>query len=95
MRNWFKQVFIAIDQLINAIFCGYADETMSSVSYRLHRDGIRSWQMKLIDTIFFWDKRMDAFTGKVIRHCEDSYLSEKYGRQLPPELRKEVHDNHA
>lgn len=88
MKFWIKQVFIAIDQLINAIFGGYADETMSSVSYRLHRDGIRSWQMKLIDTLFWFDKRTDS-TGKVIRHCEDSYLSEKYGRQLPPELRKD------
>lgn len=89
LKFWLHNVAVAIDQLVNAIFMGYADETISSVSWRLHRDGVRSWQMWLIDTIFFWDRRRDAFTGSVIRHCEGAYLSEKYGRQLPPELRKE------
>lgn len=72
-----KYVFIGIDQLINAILGGWPDETLSSASYRMDRDGIRSWPRKLIDGLFFWEKD----------HCKNSYESERLRRQLPPELR--------
>ena len=85
--SWFRSVLIALDQLVNALCGGWPDETISAVSFRLHRDGIRSWQMRLIDTLFFFDREKDPDTGRVIRHCEGSYLSELYGRQLPPEYR--------
>lgn len=72
-----KKVLIAIDQLINAIIGGWPDESISSRSYRWEKDGKRSWTRKLIDAIFFWEDQ----------HCYASYVSEREGRQLPPELR--------
>lgn len=80
-----KQILIAVDQLCNPVFClltnelVYADETMSAHAWRWHKNNKRHWPMKLIDTLFFWDKN----------HCYESYLSEILGRQLPPEYRKQ------
>ncbi len=70
-----KQVLVAVDQLINAIFGGYADETLSSRAWRA-RDK-QPWLYKSIDKLFFWD----------VSHCCQSYYSEKLRRQFPPELR--------
>ena len=82
-----KQLLIALDQLLHiAIFliCAplkrhYADETLSSHCWRMHRDGVRSWPRKLIDGLLFFDKN----------HCWESYRSERTGRQIPPEFRKQ------
>lgn len=68
-----KQTFIAIDQLINAILGGWADETLSSRAWRC---GWIKTQIT-IDTILFFDKN----------HCYMSYVSEKKRLQTPPELR--------
>lgn len=76
--SYFKNLLIALDQLINAILGGYCDETLSSRAYRWEKDGKRSWTRKLIDAIFFPFQR---------NHCYASYVSEREGRQLPPELR--------
>lgn len=72
-----KKLLIAIDQLINTIVCGWPDETLSSRAYRWEKDGKRGWTRRVIDAIFFWEKQ----------HCYSSYVSEREGRQLPPELR--------
>lgn len=72
-----KKVLIAIDQLLNAFIGGWPDETLSSRAYRWEKDGKRSWTRKLIDVMFFWEEE----------HCYASYISEREGRQLPPELR--------
>ena len=79
MSRWYK-ILIALDQLLNAICGGWPDETLSSRAWRWADTGRRYWPMQLIDTLFFWEEN----------HCLDSYLSEKKGRQLPPELRPEV-----
>lgn len=71
-----KQVLIAFDQLINTLFNGWADETFSSRCWRWHRDGKRSWPMRLVDALFF---------SKC--HCLDSYVSERDRAHFPPELR--------
>ena len=67
------QVLIAIDQLVNAIFGGWADESISARAYR------SGWKIRqaLINAMFF-----DA------NHCLDSYLSERRRSQLPPECRQ-------
>lgn len=83
MIAYLKNVIIAVDQLINALFGGWVDETMSSQAWRWSRDGVRHWPRRLIDALFFWDK--DEATGR--KHCELSYLSEKLRLQCPPELR--------
>ena len=76
MTYW-KKVLIAVDQLANALFAGWPDETMSSRAWRWEQDGVRSWPRRLIDRMFFWEQE----------HCYQSYISEREGRQLPPELR--------
>lgn len=64
---------IAVDQLINALLGGAADETLSSRAYRADRDGKVFGRVfrPLIDGIFFWQKR----------HCYDAYLAEVQRRQ--------------
>lgn len=76
-RRWGHQVLIGIDQLINTIFAGYADETLSARAYRC-RDK-RKWAliMKLIDGAFFWQ----------LSHCRGAYMMEIGRRQLPMEYR--------
>lgn len=79
-KSYLKQVLIAIDQLLNAVICnGWADETMSSVAWRMEKEG--RWFGKLmrplIDTIFFFDDN----------HCQESFDSERLRLQSPPEER--------
>lgn len=74
-------ILIALDQLLNAILSGYADETVSSRAYRM--DGKkRRWTLAraVIDGLFFWQPD----------HCRQAYLSEQQRRQLPPALRGEL-----
>lgn len=72
-----KNLVIAIDQLLNAVFGGWCDETLSSRAWRWELDGKRAWPRKLIDAIFFWEKD----------HCQKSCESELDRKQFPPELR--------
>ena len=72
------QILIAIDQLINTLLGGYADETLSARAHRLELERGRSWARKLIDGILFFDKD----------HCKESYESEIERRQLPPSMRQ-------
>lgn len=67
-----KQITVAIDQLVNALLGGYADETLSA---RAHRT--QSPLERYIDAIFFWDEN----------HCRTSFQSELERRQLPPQYR--------
>ena len=65
-RKYWHQLLIAIDQLFNALFAGWADETISSRAYRC-RDKWR-WRitMRVINVIFFWQDN----------HCKEAYLFE-------------------
>ena len=73
-----EQIPIAIDQLINTLFGGWADETISSVAWRKRHEG-KGWAIlrRVIDTLFFWQET----------HCRSAYESERQRRHLPPELR--------
>lgn len=81
----FHQILVSWDQAITTTICSiilpneksYGDETMSARALRWEINSIRTWPRKLIDMLFWWDDN----------HCEESYESEKKGRQLPPELR--------
>lgn len=75
--KYVKALFIAVDQLVNAICAGWPDETLSSRCWRWEQNGVRSWPRRFIDRLFFWEQD----------HCYQSYISEREGRQLPPELR--------
>mgnify|MGYP003528121481 FL=1 len=70
---WRLQVAVAFDQFVNAVFNGMADETLSSRSYRMWRDGKEAgWTMKWIDRLFFWQK----LRPEAIGHCHNAYLGE-------------------
>lgn len=73
-----KKILIAVDQLINTICGGWPDETFSSRCWRWKQEG-RAWPCRIVDALFFWEST----------HCKMSYESERIGRQLPPELRKD------
>lgn len=74
-----KQFLIALDQVVNTMCGGYADETLSCRAYRHYMKGEYKWVKVLIDCLFFFDKD----------HCYTSYLSEQERLQLPPALREE------
>lgn len=75
------QILIAIDQLFNALFSGWADETISARAYRCSTKS-KKWYyaMKFINGIFFWQNH----------HCRGAYAQEKDRWQLPAEYRGEV-----
>ena len=86
VKAWFYELFIALDQLLNVLITplqggAYADETMSSRAYRMHRDG-KPWGrllMPVIDLLFRW---------QVAEHCRHAYEKERARVQLPPEFRQ-------
>lgn len=64
--------------MLNAIFGGWADETISSRCYRLNKAGNKAGVfMYAIDFLFFLEKE----------HCKNAYLSEKKRNHQPVELR--------
>lgn len=71
------QILVALDQLINTLIGGYADETLSSRAHRrrLRGKGGVAW---VIDHIFFWQDE----------HCKTAYESELERAQLPVEFRE-------
>lgn len=78
MWPYIKNILIALDQLLNTIFNGWPDETLSARAHRLEQERGRKWPRFLIDLILFFDKD----------HCYQSYLSEIERRQLPPSMRE-------
>lgn len=81
------QAAIALDQLVNAVCGGWADETLSSRAYRCGRLN-KGWRVAetCINAVFFWDK--DEYDGVMVRHCELSYISEVQRLQSPPSTRQ-------
>ena len=84
MRAYFEQVFIAVDQLANALIppidgtVSYADETLSARCYRAHRDGkvFGRLFMRPIDLLFFWQGP---------GHCKNAYIKEFARKNYPSE----------
>lgn len=84
MKWYLINLFCAIDQLINALFGGWCDETMSSHAYRLWRDRKPfGWLMRVYDLLFVWQTREPGAIG----HCHGAYLKEQRHYQSPPEQR--------
>ena len=91
--SWGYNVFIATDQLVNALMAGAPDETFSARCYRSRvRDvaaggGKRRWVVleRVVDALFIVQdinvKRRGEWTGA--RHCERAYLSEVARKHLP------------
>lgn len=86
---YFAQVFIAVDQLLNALIppitgtISWADETLSARCWRAYRDG-RFWGFakRPIDVLFYWQE-WD------MNHCKRAYEKERNRAGLPPEYRNE------
>jgi hypothetical protein len=74
VKLYILQVLIALDQLCNAVFGGWADETLSSRAWRE-----MPCMAKAIDLLLWFDKD----------HCFESYVSEQLRMQMPPSLRNE------
>ena len=75
-----EQILLGIDQLINTVLWGYADESLSARSWRNQYKKRRyAISVKVINCVFFWQKN----------HCQEAYSSEKKRRQLPTEYRSE------
>lgn len=74
------QFLIALDQLINTLFKGWADETLSARAYRNAANGNAKWQriQRAIDAIFFGQPN----------HCRGAHRMELERMQLPPIYRK-------
>lgn len=84
MKWYVINLFCALDQLVNALFAGWCDETMSAHLYRLHRDGKPwGWLMRVVDALFAWQSRAPGASG----HCMSAYLKECQRYQSPPEER--------
>jgi hypothetical protein len=75
-----KQVAIAIDQLINTMLGGYADETLSARAHRMRvkKQPYWGWTANVIDKLFFWQEA----------HCGGAYLAEMKRSQLPREFQQ-------
>lgn len=96
-RLWIHEVGVAVDQVINAILGGYADETISARSYRLgskakSRDAWDQWRIVWViaDALFIWQDMLIQYrTGSMPEqgHCERAYNSERARLGLPPEYR--------
>lgn len=72
------QVLVALDQLVNTLLWGYADETLSARAYRhaeIKKD--RRWPMWIIDHLFFWQDQ----------HCKAAYEAELERAHLPTGMR--------
>ena len=79
IKQYFWNILLGLDQLVNVILGGMPDETISSRCHRKAKAGQWFWKSasKVVDKIFFWDKR----------HCQSSFENEKVGKHLPEELR--------
>ncbi|OOR97149.1 hypothetical protein B0186_10515, partial [Canicola haemoglobinophilus] len=80
LKNYFYHVFVGLDQFLNAVAGGAADETFSSRCYRgavLAKQPKKRWRFwfTFVNGLFF-DRN----------HCEMAYLSEIQRRQYPPEF---------
>ena len=87
LKNYGVQVFIAVDQLLNALIppidgtVSWADETLSARAYRAHRDGkiLGRLFMRPIDLLFFWQGP---------GHCRNAYINEFERKNYPSEYRE-------
>lgn len=80
MGRRLEQIPIAFDQFINALFGGWATETISAAAWRKREQG-RGWAFlrQLIDCLFFFDEN----------HCETSFKAKVQGKNEPPEYNDE------
>lgn len=94
--RYVHQVGIAIDQLLNTILGGWADETLSARMFRNARldeaqqkRSVWWYAEKLVNALFIWQdwlvKRAIRWTGA--RHCERAYNNEVNRMHFHPGMR--------
>ena len=84
LRAYGEQIFIAVDQLANALIppldgtVSYADETLSARCYRAHRDRkvFGRLFMRPINLLFWWQGP---------DHCRNAYIKEFARKNYPTE----------
>ncbi|WP_406022526.1 hypothetical protein [Succinivibrio sp.] len=85
LKNFWKyliNILIAFDQLVNTLFGGSCDETISALCYRKSQQK-GHYFYKILKFI------LDICLSPIKQnHCEQAYLSEVYRKQLPPEYRR-------
>ena len=79
MKQRILNTLIAIDQLINTMLGGWADETLSARLWRVQHPA-----HLLVDAMFFWDRQGPR------RHCQLSYESEVLRKHLPKGYRNAI-----
>jgi hypothetical protein len=79
VKTYLMQNLIALDQQLNALLGGMADETLSARAHRMREKKQKywGWTANTIDFIFFWEKD----------HCFMAYQYEIRRRQLPEAYR--------
>lgn len=84
-----KRLLICFDQFLNVLLLnGREDETLSSRFYRWSLKDGWLWKLpaKIVDTVLFFDTAKDE-DGRIMKHCEKSYLNEINRTGLPVEMR--------
>jgi hypothetical protein len=78
------ELFISLDQLVNVLLLGSADETLSARAWRTEQKGRIFGRLfrPLIDLLFFWQP-----TGG-LGHCQQAFQRERAKFYLPPEYRE-------
>lgn len=72
------QLAIALDQVLNTLAGGWADETLSARAYRCQfHDAGWALARRVIDALFWWQAD----------HCRGAFVAEMARRQLPVEYR--------
>lgn len=78
LKTYIFNILVSLDQLLNTVLGGWADETLSS---RAHRAYLKNKPLKffryIINGIFWWQAD----------HCLQAYQYEKSRQDMPPELR--------
>jgi hypothetical protein len=80
VKQYVVQLLIALDQLFNALLGGYADETLSSRSWRAEQKGLLAGRIfrPAIDALFFFD----------VDHCKSAFESELARAHMPGTFRE-------
>ena len=81
IKTYLLNILISFDQLVNVLFLGQPDETISSRAWRC-KDVSSFWKVmrKFIDLLFFFQQQ----------HCFKAYLAEINRKQIQLEILKRV-----
>lgn len=81
IKTYLLNILISFDQLVNVLFLGQPDETISSRAWRC-KDVSSFWRFmrKFIDLLFFFQPQ----------HCFKAYLAELNRKQIQLEILKKV-----